>query len=238
MDGAISSFYILPNTTVYWAKNRASVGGAIYVNDAIPLSYCTSIATYVPKENCFFLLKNLFRDDVQLVFNNNSADVAGSVLYRGAIHDCKLTGVHSYSSSEVFDMIFLTNMDYNIASKISSDPFHIYPCVNNQPACSEEIEIIGYTVYPGETFQFSVVAVGQRNGAVPSTVRNIVGKDEGIGKLQDRQYLQHTNNTCTKLNYTGFSLSPHVGIELHAEGSPCTKQKDNEYKLFVLVQLT
>ena len=236
--GLNSSFYILPNTTVYWEKNRASVGGAIYVNDAIPLSYCTSVATYVPQENCFFQLKNLFRVDVRLVFNNNYADVARSVLYGGAIDNCKLTGVHSYSSGEVFNMISLTNTDYNIASKISSDPFHICPCVNNQPACSEEVEIVGYTVHPGETFQFSVVAVGQRNGAVPSTVRNIVEKDEGISKLQDRQYLQHTNNTCTKLNYTVFSLSPHVGIELYAEGSPCPRQKSNEYKLFVLVHLT
>ena len=81
-------------------------------------------------------------------------------------------------------MISLTNTDYNIASKISSDPFHICTCVNNQPACSEEVEIIAYPVYPGETFQFSVIAVGQRNGAV----RNTVGKDEGIGKLQDHQY--------------------------------------------------
>ena len=84
--------------------------------------------------------------------------------------------------------------------------------MNNQPACSEQLEIIGYTVYPGETVQFSVVAVGQRNGAVPSTVRNIVEKDEGVGKLQDGQYLQHTNNTCTKLNYTVFSLSPRVAL--------------------------
>ena len=95
-----------------------------------------------------------------------------------------------------------------------------------------------HTVYPGETFHIAVVAVGQRNGAVPSTVRNIVEKDEGVGKLQDRQYLQHTNNTCTKLNYTVFSLSPRVGIELHVEGSPCPRQKGNEYKLFVLVHLT
>ena len=97
--GLNSSFHILPNTTVYWEKNRASVGGAIYVNDAIPLSYCTSVVTYVPQENCFFQIKNLFRVDVQLVFNNNSADVAGSVLYSGTIDNCKLTGVHSYTSS-------------------------------------------------------------------------------------------------------------------------------------------
>ena len=39
--------------------------------------------------------------------------------------------------------------------------------------------------------------------------------------LLDYQYLQRTNNTCTKLNYTVFSLSQHVDIELYPEGSPC-----------------
>ena len=32
-----SSFFILPNTTVYWENNRASFGGAIYVVDQSPL---------------------------------------------------------------------------------------------------------------------------------------------------------------------------------------------------------
>ena len=137
--GLNSSFYILPNSTVYWEKNRANFGGAIYVDDAIPLSYCTSVATYVPKEKCFFQLKNLFRFEVQLVFKNNSAKFAGSVLYGGAIDNCKLTGVHSYSSGEVFDMLSLTYPDYNVVSKISSAPFRICPCVNNQPACSDKI---------------------------------------------------------------------------------------------------
>ena len=44
--------------------------------------------------------------DVKLVFKNNSADVAGSVLYGGAIDNCKLThGLGAHSSGEVFDML-------------------------------------------------------------------------------------------------------------------------------------
>ena len=44
----------LPNTTVYWENNHAYVGGAIYVPDASPTSYCTPVAALVPKEECFF----------------------------------------------------------------------------------------------------------------------------------------------------------------------------------------
>ena len=49
--GLNSTFFILPNATVYWENNHATLGGAIYVIDASPLSYCTSV---VPKEECFF----------------------------------------------------------------------------------------------------------------------------------------------------------------------------------------
>ena len=39
---------ILPNTTVYWENNHATRGGAIYVSDASPLSYCTPLTPYIP----------------------------------------------------------------------------------------------------------------------------------------------------------------------------------------------
>ena len=41
--------------------------------------------------------------------------------------------------------------------------------------------------------------------------------------LLNYQYLQQANNTCTKLNYTVFSLSQHVDINLYPEGSPCSR---------------
>ena len=179
-----STFSILPNTTVYWENNHATFGGAIYVHDASPMSYCTSVAKLVPHEECFFQLpgQNLSNGiDIKLVFKNNSADVAGSVLYGGAIDHCKLThGLDSYSSGEVFDMI-VHNSDtyYNTTSNISSDPFYLCLCKSNFPTdCNISMKQwygieydFPHSVYPGETIQFSVVAVGQRNGKLPSTAR-------------------------------------------------------------------
>ena len=88
------------------------------------------------------------------------------------------------------------------------------------------------TVYPGETIQFSVVAVGQRDGKLPNTVRSTISylnsgfenaNAKSVGaNLQDSQYLQQASNTCTKLNYTVFSLYQNVFIKLQAEGSPCS----------------
>ena len=222
--GSTSS--ILPHTTVYWKNNHANLGGAIFVPDVSTLIYCTEIVPYISRVECFFKFpsQNPFSSlDIQLIFKNNSANNAGSVLYGGAIDNCKLTGQDSYSSDDIFFHIEeVTN--YKVTSKISSDPLRICPCTNNLPYCSETY--VSYSVYPGETFQVSVVAVGQRDGTVPSTVRGTVSEiltDSHLVNLLDYQYLQKTNNTCTKLNYTVFSLSQEVKIELYPEDSPCSK---------------
>ena len=210
------TFHILPNTTVYWENNQARLGGAIFVLDSSPLSYC-GFKKDIPIENCFFQIpdKNLSNIDVQLIFTNNSADVAGSVLYGGAIDNCKLTGLNSYSSSELFDMIFYIE-DINATSSISSEALYICPCENNYLNCSKNRYSFRH-VYPGEKFQVSVIAVGQRNGTVPKAVRSIAS----AGNLADNQYLQQASNTCTTLNYTVSSLSHEMSISLYAEDSPC-----------------
>ena len=229
--GPKSTFSILPNTTVYWVKNHATLGGAIYVEDTSPVSYCAPFAALVPKQECFFQLpgQNLSNGiDVQLVFKNNSADVAGSVLYGGAIDNCKLThGLDSYNSGQVFDMIVHidNDTDYKTTSIISSDQLQICLCEHNHPDCFYEYDF-PRTMYPGEMFQVSVVAVGQRDGTVPSRVVSIINQDLPPGHLPDSQHLQQVNNMCTKLNYTVFSRSGYVVIELYAEGSPCSKLGD------------
>ena len=68
--------------------------------------YCTQIAKYIPRANCFLQLpgQNLSGGyDVQLVFRNNSANDKGSVLYGGGLDNCTLTDLDSYNSGEVFD---------------------------------------------------------------------------------------------------------------------------------------
>ena len=234
--GFNSTFSVLPNTTVYWENNHATLGGAIYVHDASLISYCTKITKYAPKEECFFQLpgQNLSNGiDVQLIFKNNSADAAGSVLYGGAIDNCKLNDLHSYSSGELFDMIVHIEDD-NTASYISSNPIAICPCEHNLPKCNVSWYNFPYTVYPGEMFQVSVVAAGQRAGTVPSGVVHVKEQFPRTTILRS-QYLQQANNTCTTLNYTIFTLHPSAAIELQPEGSPCSKF--GKYALKIIVNL-
>ena len=216
-----TSFFILPNTTLYWENNRARLGGAIFVDDlSNSFIYCTQIETEI--DNCFFQLpgQNLSNGiDVQFVFKDNSAD-AGSALYGGAIDNCKLAGLNSYSSGEVFDMLVHYEDDITTNSSISSAPIGICSCEGNHLDCSNSPT---YSVYPGETFHVSLVAVGQRNGIVPSAVQCRFTE----GHLQGFQYIQTTNSTCTKLSYTVFSPHPvyNAPLILYADG-PCTTFSD------------
>ena len=112
----------------------------------------TQIATFIPREKCFFQLSGQNRSnglDVQFVFKNNSADTAGSV------DNCTLTGLDSYNSGLVLDKLVHYEAD-NTASSISSNPFHICLCnLNNRhSSCSQSMKTM--SVYPGETFQVSV----------------------------------------------------------------------------------
>ena len=219
--GLECTFTILINTNVHWMNNHATLGGAIYVFDGSPLSYCM---THVPSEECFFQLQlpgqNLSSINVQLVFTNNSADIAGNALYGGVIDNCKLIDLDSYTSGELFDTTFHVDIDDNTTSNISSHPLKICHCENNLPNCSESEYNVPYAVYPGDTVHISVVVVGQRDGIVPSTVRSVINQPESSLHILDSQYLQQAN-TCTILNYTVFSLSQYVSMELHAEDSPC-----------------
>ena len=207
-----STFFIVPNTTMCWENNHATFGGAIYVLTVNVFVYCTQIAKFIPREKCFFQLPSQELSNgsyIKLIFINNSADAAGSVLYGGAIDNCTLTGNSRY----MFNMLAHYSTD-NTTSSISSDPFRLCPCENNSPNCSRSIKVL--SVYPGETFQVSVVSTGQRNGIVPAEVRSHLES----GWLQSSQYVQKTHKVCTTFNYTVHSQQ-NVSLELYADG-PCS----------------
>ena len=235
---AISSFFsILPYTTVHWQNNHANLGGAIFVLNSNPIAYCklTRTGLFIPPEKCFIQLPGqkidqfIFEDiNTQLVFKNNSADAAGSVLYGGAIDKCELSGLspYLYNFSGVFDVLTQHRSD-STTSSISSDPFYVCPCENNHPKCSKSNMTL--SVYPGETFQVSVVAVGQRDGIVPAAVRSNVER----GVLLNSQYIQQTTKMCTLFNYTVFSQQD-VSFDLHPDG-PCSTFSD---KLFLHLSIS
>ena len=212
---------IMPDTTVYWENNSASLGGAIYVQDQTnPLSYCPRIknsgisdSIFIYIIRCFYQLpgRDFSHNTQRLEFRNNSAKREGSALYGGAINRCRLD---SYPSDNMFDTIF--QIEYgNKNSEIYPNPLRICPCQHNHPNCSNLN--IYKTVYPGETFQVPVVASGRQNTTSLAKVGSRVQNENS--SLQGFQYSQEINSNCTPLNFTVFSLLHSVLLQLYEEGA-------------------
>ena len=89
-------------------------------------------------------------------------------------------------------------------------------------------------VHNGDTDYNTISNISsKREGTISTTVRG-VSYDNYY--LLNSEYLQMVNNSCTKLNYTVFSLSQNVFIDLQADGSPCSKY-DNTEELRIFVTL-
>ena len=218
-----STISIMPDTTIYWENNSASLGGAIYVQDQTnPLRYCPQIKNsgisdffLIDRIRCFYQLPGWdFSHNTRLVFRNNSAEREGSALYGGAIDNCRLTGLDWYHSGDVFDKIFDIEYDHN-NSEVYFNPLRICPCQDSHPT-SNNLNIYK-TVYPGETFQVSVIASGRQNTPILAEVRSRIQGNNS--ELQRSQYTQQTNSNCTLLNFTVFSLSNSVLLQLYEKGA-------------------
>ena len=213
-----STFSITPDTTVYWENNSASFGGAIYVFDQTnPLSYCSKLANNINfnPTNCFYQLPGWdLSHNTRLVFRNNSAELLGGTLYGGAINNCRLTGLDWYHSGDVFDKIFDIEYDHK-NSEVYFNPLRICPCQYSHPT-SNNLNIYK-TVYPGETFQVSVIASGRQNTPILAEVRSHIQGNNS--ELQRSQYTQQTNSNCTLLNFTVFSLLHSELLQLYEKGA-------------------
>ena len=215
------------NTTVYLRGNHAEQnGGAIFVADE-PFSYCTfSQNSFVidSREHCFFQPLDLPDSTARFILENNTAADAGTELYGGMVDRCDIQNSRTYYRDDFFFSGVIFNTTFNITkdknagkeSVISSEPFQVCPCYDGHPNCSQSDVTV--TVYPGETFPVSLVAVGQRNGTAPSIIRSSF--DDTRTSLGDLQHAQSANNTCTPLHYTVSSTNNTVTMTLLADG-PC-----------------
>ena len=206
------------NSTVYLRGNHAEqYGGAIFVADE-PFLYCTfSQQSWVidSREHCFFQPLDLPDPSVHFVLEYNTAKETGTELYGGMVDRCD---VHKNISGVIFNKIFYITKRKNASRElgISSEPFRLCPCYYGHANCSQSEVTV--TAYPGETFSVSLVAVGQRNGVVPSLIQSTIEGNEA--SLGDLQYAQSTKNTCTPLHYTVSSINHSVTLTLLADG-PC-----------------
>ena len=208
---------------LFFVGNRAARGGALYFIDVISLTYCSD--EQITTGECFFevssLPENPAKADVYLVFTNNSAQEAGTVLYGGMLDTCTFTSgpYDGTNGLVVFEDISAVNSEDDVTSTVSSDPFRICLCENNTINCGLESPPLFKS--PGESFNISVVAVGQGDGSIPAIVRSYFPFESGSdAELGEGERIRQTGKTCTNLQYNVYSPDSTEEIILYAEG-PC-----------------
>jgi len=216
-----SIMYITKNTHIKFYNNHAkNAGGAIYAQQQ-----CLDTAP-----PCFFqpVVENYtnindLKTSMSLTFVNNTAKYAGSVLYSGTVDYCytyqyfTYHGIPSYLYSP---KIFNTKFHYTQQpgdSRISSDPFGVFLC--NESGyfnCSIKNCTVPRNVYPGEAFNISAVAVGQRRGVAPAPILATVisGPNQSLSEP-----IESANQRCTILTYMLYSNNQQETLELTVQPS-------------------
>ena len=209
--------YILINSKLqlHFINNHATFGAAIYVS-----SMHNDL-------HCFFRPNTHPGTPVEAIggmihFENNSATIAGDVLYSGNVDKCSIRlsedsdpntdeGAQAYIAhfnanyfgSELFNLTFNYSSQRG-PSVISSDPVAICLCRDGEPRC--DLRSMPIEAYPGEPFTVSAVGVGQRNGVTPTIIRAYHQKMFSSTLLEETQP-QKLSLQCSLLKY--FVSSQH-----------------------------
>lgn len=172
---------------------------------------------------CFFQIEDpsLSVDpNVHLYFDGNYAGDSGSALFGGSVDRCVMVTGSIYSgmfSGAVFDAISEFHNHDNSTSLISSNPYYVCPCEGGVPNCSL-LPLRNRTQIPGETFELSVVAVGQREGTAPTVVHAYFGNASTPAKFKALEETQNVGKFCTNITYTIQSSNPIETIMINTDG--------------------
>ena len=150
-------------------------------------------------------------------FTNNSAAIAGNVLYGGTFIGCRY---FSAAEPDLFYILKCPTVPVTIStcnctsivnplSQVSSDPIVVCPCFNNIVNCSiRSFDHINKDVYPGQMFDISLVSVGLCGGVTPGTIA-VTHVEESLHIISS-EATDHTFNSCTTLQYTVKLTSAQV----------------------------
>ena len=179
-------------------------GGAIYVDSYVLTDFIFIVLCFYKPADVFNISMN-----PNVLFENNTADYAGSALYGGWIDFCADSLEKTVHPD--FNRMFQVKGGEVDPPVISSNPLRVCLCVDSRPECS--ITQYNTSVYPGTTIKLLVVAVGQRLGTVPSIVySDFLYEFEQINEIhpniKDWQYTQKAGKDCTNLTYTILSPPP------------------------------
>ena len=198
-----------PHTKMYFYNNYASTtGGALYVKELeLPPGFINA--------KCFLQPEIYNYSDTDIYFVNNTAELAGDVLYGGNQNNCIVNADYD-NKLLIFQYV---NFNYTMQtglSIIASDPIGVCICDSGRPNCNKTLLV--KKVFPGDSFTISAAVIGHLGGIVPGIVRAFFTE---IPRNQ-LEYLQYTQSTarqksCTDLTYTIFSSQEKGQLQLAAE---------------------
>ena len=225
LRGISSKLLLTEPLTANFVENSVTMsGGAIFFDDNT--SGCQSIcfaalSNRLSQQNCPIQLSS--RANIRLNFDNNTADIAGRVLYGGNLDTCRISvGKYIYDYHPLNTIASISNLNVNVnyqdntTSNISSDPLQACICKRNSLKCNDAIEI---ETVRGREFTLQVVIVGQGMGAIPSAVR--ISLDNSVQLSSAAQRIQATGKRCTNISYSLFAESNATRVTLFPDDGPC-----------------
>ena len=217
-----SIFLFLLTVTIKFSNNTAQRGGAIHIRDNVQSVACTNdpLNTKLNPPRCFFdVLSENYLEYKPLLFEHNTAIEGGSALYGGRLDKCELDKQFENTSLSIFHELSEFQTNNSNSHLITSAPFRICFCVENEPNCNYRPS--AFLVQRGETFSISIAALDQADQPIPAVIRSYILSSAGMyTHLRRGDPLQQTGRSCTDLRYQVFSEDESQEVILYAEG-PC-----------------
>ena len=215
---SMSVLIFVSDVHIMFSSNRAQIGGAIFINDS----------TYIFNHALQTSAITQVGPSVHILFMNNTAASAGSNIYGGWLDWTINKGQMTYNSSRLSNSFEFIGSDYGIAS----DPLRICMCINQQPDCN--ITNLTMSIYPGQTIEIPLVAVGQRYSPVVAHAAaefiNSANQLQSGNFKHKYEALQKTDKSCETLNYTVQSLNSEERILITVDKDPKFKTTYRTYK--------
>ena len=208
-------------------------GGAIFVED-LPIYaeyfYYPCFYQAVQWNHC---LKDLQDADINIMLENNSAEIAGNSIYGRMEETCFFSQSYplknislmstSYASEcDAFDRLFTIPKPWS-QSELSSTPQTLCICDNGTvTSLNCQGASIHQQVYPGQTFNISAVVISSldnfhfRHSASPATIHVEFASNHNA-KLGVRQNVQQLENTCSELILTIGTNEMYIQVLLNVE---------------------
>ena len=191
MRGNTNILFDLPAEVRFVDNHAESKGGAIFITKSIfPRRIICSFDILSPDINQI--------KDSGFYFTNNTAKIAGSILYGGNIDTC-VQSIRYFGSASLFNQLYhVVEHDENDISMISSNPINVCFCSEDGvPDCS--IDAIDRVGLPGSNVVVSIAIVGQRSGTTPGTLQ----VEEFVDDVKVNEYFESYNDSICH-DYTHF----------------------------------